>query len=260
MTKIRRRPLVVIAMGMSLVTSLAAFAHAQSAAPSDTAPWPYPIADRGIYANRLFDLLEYQRTSSVSAMHWDFLGWHGSDRRRMVFKSEGVLYPGNGAGGELDAQLLYGRLVTPYFELQTGARLEQHRESADKPLRAFAVLGLQGLSPYRFDIEPVLFLSNKGKISARLTASNDLLVTQRTILQARVETEVAAQSDETFGVRRGFDDLEAGLRLRHEFSREFAPYIGVSYRRAFGITAERVQREGGIANAVQLAAGVRTWF
>ena len=248
-------------LGISLGTVLGATsAVAQAPAPAAKPPWPYPIADQAVYSNVLFDLLEYQRVGSVNALRWDVVGWRGGDQRRVWVKSEGSLYPGAGGRGEFDLQALYGRLVTPFFDLQAGARIEQHREVDRKPARMFAVVGLQGLSPYRFELEPLLFLSNTGKMSGRLTATNDLLLSQRLILQARFETEVAAQTDDGFGVDRGVNDVELGLRLRQEIRRELAPYLGLSYRRSTGAAAGRVRREGGVPNTLQVVAGVRTWF
>ena len=227
---------------------------------SEKSKWPSPTADNATYSYGLFDLLEYQRVGSVNALRWDFLGWRGSDRHRFWFKSEGELNFESPLGGEADLQLLYGKLISPFFDLQTGVRVEQHYERVSKPTRVFAVVGLQGLAPGRFDIEPTLFLSNKGKVSGRFTASVDLYQTQRLVLQPRFETEVAAQRDEQFGVEPGISDAEIGLRLRYEIRREFAPYFGISYRRSFGATRSRVLREGGDPNNLQFIIGVRTWF
>lgn len=226
---------------------------------SDRSGWPSPTADDAPYTFRLFDLLEYQRAGGVNTMRWDFLGWRGGDRNRFWFKSEGELNFASPLGGEADLQLLYGRQITPFFDLQTGVRFEQHYERDSKPKRAFLVIGLQGLAPGRFEVEPALFISNKGKVSGRFTGSLDLYQTQRWIWQPRLETEFAAQRDDEFGVERGISDVEVGVRLRYEIRREYAPYFGISYRQSFGATRARVSREGGATNAIQIVVGVRTW-
>lgn len=223
------------------------------------AAWPSPVDDEEKLFFGLFDLLEYQRIRDFNAVRWDFLGWYGGDRQRWWIKSEGEQYSRSGAGGEADLQALYGKLISPFFDLQAGARVETHFEQNAKVTRGFAVIGLQGLSPYRFDLEPALFLSTTGKVSGRATASYDLLATQRLILQPRAETEFAFQEDRSFGVNRGFNDVEVGLRIRYEVRREFAPYFGVSWRRSFDLTAARVQREGGLSSQVEFVFGVRAW-
>ena len=78
-------------------------------------------------------------------------------------------------------------------------------------------------------------------------------------MQPRFETEFAAQRDDEFGVERGISDVEVGLRLRYEIRREFAPYIGVSFRQSLGATRSRVIREGGAPNEIQIVVGVRMW-
>lgn len=226
---------------------------------TDRTGWPSPTADNATYSLALFDLLEYQRVQTVNALRWDFLNWRGGDRRRFWAKSEGELNLGARLGGEADLQLLYGKLVSPFFDLQVGARVEQHYERAARPVRAFAAVSLQGLSPGRFDVEPALFLSNKGKVMGRFTGSLDLYRTQRVILQPRLETEFAVQRDAEFGLERGLNDVELGVRVRYEIRREVAPYLGVAYRQSFGATRERVLRERGAPNELQVAAGVRVW-
>lgn len=225
---------------------------------SEHPAWPSPVDDSEKYTYVLFDLLEYQRTRGVDVLRWDASGWRGGDRQRFWFKSEGEQYSSAGAGGEADLQALYGKLISPYFDLQAGLRVETHFERTNVT-RGFAVLAFQGLTPYRFEIEPELFLSNKGKVSMRFKASHEWQLTQRLVLQPRVETEIAFQKDESFGVDRGVNDAEAGLRLRYEIRREVAPYAGISFRQSFGAAKDRVLREGGIPNQLQFVFGLRFW-
>lgn len=226
---------------------------------SEQSKWPEPIMDDAPYSYALFDLLEYQSVAGTNALRWDFLSWRGRDRQRFWLKSEGAVYPGTRAGGEADLQALYGKLVSPFFDLQIGARVEQRYEAAASPTRVFAVFGLQGLAPGRFEIEPVLFVSNKGKVSGRFTATFDLLQTQRLIFQPRFEADFAVQRDDEFGVERGVRDIEVGLRLRYEIRREVAPYFGISYRQSLGATRSRAVREGEVPHQLQVVFGIRTW-
>jgi len=226
---------------------------------AERAGWPEPVADDMTQTLALFDLLEYQRVGSVNALRWDFLGWHGGDERRLWVRSEGELNFGPDLGGEADLQVLYGKLISPFFDLLVGGRVEQHYERGSSPTRAFAVVGLQGLSPGRFEVEPSLFLSHKGKVSGRFTAALDLYQTQQLILQPRFETEFSFQRDDDFGVERGMNDVEVGVRLRYEINRKFAPYAGIAYRQSLGATRSRVLREGGAPNEVQIVVGVRVW-
>lgn len=225
---------------------------------SEKSKWPAPVADNANYSYVLFDLLEFQRIRNINAFRWDALGWYGGDKHRLWIKSGGEQYASSRTGGDADIQALYGKLISPYFDVQAGIRYEKHFESTN-PQRVFAVVALQGMAPGRFDIEPAFFVSNKGKTSARFTGTYDAGLTQRLILQPRFETEIAFQRDNEFGVPRGFNDVEVGLRLRYEVRRELAPYIGVTFRQSFDATAQRVLREGGVPNALEFVIGLRMW-
>ena len=43
---------------------------------------------------------------------------------------------------------------------------------------------------------------------------------------------------------RGLSEVQAGLRLRYEFTREFAPYVGVSRVRFYGDSKDLRQIRG----------------
>ena len=88
----------------------------------------------------------------------------------------------------------------------------------------------------------------------------DQRITQRLILQPRVEAEFAAQDVPADRIGSGLSDLELGLRLRYEVKREFAPYIGVSYERRVGRSARFAREDGEDEVSTSLVLGVRTWF
>ena len=95
---------------------------------------------------------------------------------------------------------------------------------------------------------------------ARLEGYYDQSITQRLILQPRAELNFAAQDVRENGIGSGLSDLELGLRLRYEIRREFAPYVGVSWLRKVGDTADFARRQGERVSSTSLVLGVRTWF
>jgi len=105
-----------------------------------------------------------------------------------------------------------------------------------------------------------LFLSDEGDLSARLEAEYEFRLSQRLMLQSRVELNAAFSNDEAIGVGSGLSTVEAGLRLRYEVVREFAPYIGISWSQAFGDTKEFQRIDGEDTDQVSFVAGVRFWF
>ena len=203
----------------------------------------------------MVNLAEAQFGKGPTAFEWDAEGWYGGDIDRLWVKSEG-----EGAFGssieKVEVQALYSKAVGPYFNLQGGVRYDVK----PNPSRVYAVAGFEGLAPSFFDVEGALFLSNKGELMARLEGSYDQRITQRLILQPRAEVNFAAQNTRAIGVGKGLSDAEFGLRLRYDIRREFAPYVGVQYRRAFGDTRRFLRDEGERTGGWSLLTGVRMWF
>ncbi len=222
--------------------------------------WPQPVDDNPVVGLLLADQLELRNSDAPDLLRWDVQGWIGTDYHKLWVKTEGEDRRPSPGGGEAELQVLYSRLIAPFWDLQAGLRYDRlYGEGPDRD-RSFAVLGLEGLAPYRFELEPALFLSAAGDLSARLTATYDLLFTQRLILQPRFETNLAAQQVSRHGVGRGLDDLELGLRLRYELRRELAPYVGVNWLRRFGDSADLARAEGEQVTDLSILAGVRVWF
>jgi copper resistance protein B len=203
----------------------------------------------------LVDQLETLIRDGRDGYAWDAQAWYGGDIHKIWLKTEG-----EGSFGEsaehVEVQALYSRALDPWFNLQAGVR----HDFRPDPERTYAVLGLQGLAPYWFEVEGALFLSDKGDLSARFEAEYDQRLTQKLILQPNIEFDLAAQDVPELGIGSGLSSAELGLRLRYEFVPEFAPYVGVKYERAFGDTARFRRAAGEEAGGWSLLVGLRTWF
>ena len=219
-----------------------------------------PVADNERYGSTLFDVLEFRPgRNGNSEFVWDIEGWYGTDKNRFFYKTEGEQ---NASKSEydVDLQLLYARLISPYFNFQTGIRFEAHKFRGANIVRPQAVFGFEGLAPYFIRLESGVFIDPKGKVSGRLTLTKDFLMTQRWIMQARFETGAAIQQVERFGTGRGLNDMEIGFRFRYETRRKFAPYVGVIFAQSFFGTADLVRQEGGSPSQIRFVMGVRTFF
>lgn len=181
--------------------------------------------------------------------------WLGGDLQRIAAEVEGEA-TSDGALEALETQLHYWRAISPYFNLRAGVR----HDFRPRPQRSYAALGIEGLAPYWFDVEAMLFLSTRGRLSARLEGSLDQRLTQKLIVQPRAEVNLAAQDDRAIGVGAGLSDVELGVRLRYEISPQFAPYVGVEWSRSVGRTARFRRAEGEHASSVGLVTGIRFWF
>lgn len=210
-------------------------------------------------AQKLFQVMnnitEYRAGKGADGYAWESEGWYGGDINRFLLKTEGEGAFGKGVESA-EVQALYSRAIGPYWNVQGGVRYDFE----PNPSRVYATVQLDGLAPGFFDLEGAVFLSNKGELSARASGWYDQRITQRLILQPRIEVDLAAQDSREIGVGAGLSEAEIGVRLRYDIRREFAPYIGVQYQRAFGRTARYQRDEGEDVGGFQFLAGVRTWF
>ncbi len=217
------------------------------------------VMDNKVYSLVLFDRLEYQQTGAENPVTWDMLWWIGGDFTRLWIKSEGAHSTAVG-GGDVEVQALVSRLFAPFWEWQAGLRLDTRYGGGTDRTRVLAVVGLEGLAPYWFEVEPAVFVSQDGDISARVTTTYDMFVTQRLIAQPRIEVNVAVQEVPEFGVGSGLNDLDLGFRLRYEIRREYAPYVGVSWLRRFAGTADLARLTGETVTDFAVLGGLRVWF
>ncbi|MFN3620840.1 copper resistance protein B [Sphingorhabdus sp.] len=200
------------------------------------------------------DRLEYQTRAGDDGYLWDIQGYYGGPTSRLWFKSEG-----EGAFGEqienAEVQALYSRAISPYWDLQGGVR-----QDVTGLETTHAVIGIQGLAPYMFEVDAAMFVSHRGDITARVEAEIDQRITRRLILQPRAEVNLSAQNIPRLGIGSGLDSVEVGVRLRYEFVREFAPYIGVEQSWRIGLSADFARAVGEDPSTTNYVVGVRFWF
>lgn len=224
-------------------------------APLDYVGGMQPVMDNSIFAHVLLEQFEDRAAGNGQHFRYDGQGWIGTDLNKLWVKSEGTV----GTWGQFtdsDQELLYDRAISTYFDLQAGVRMDLD----SGPTRTWAALGVQGLSLYFFDVEATGYVSDRGRAAARLKASYDLLLTNRLILQPEAELNFYSKADPGRTVGSGLSDIDAGLRLRYEFSRKLAPYIGVTYAGYFGQAQPIARSNGDRVQDVRFTFGLRSWF
>jgi copper resistance protein B len=241
----------LLAMGAPALT------WAQTNAPSGSAAAPFgaPVDDQRVYVHAVLDEFEYRAAGSDSVSRWEGEAWVGTDTNRVWLKSEGDLTR-HGVVKDGEHELFYDRPVTTFFDVQTGVRYDL--DSA--PGRAWAAFGVEGLAPYFLHLSATAYASDGGHFAAKTQGSYDLLLTQRLILQPQLEVNAYTEQDPRRQLGSGISDVDAGLRLRYEISRKFAPYVGVSYQRAFGRTAQYARVLGEPVDKFSMLLGIRSWF
>lgn len=207
--------------------------------------------DNSIQNQTLIDRLE---TAKADSVEWDATTWIGTDLNRLWLRTEGVRVGGRTQVADLE--LLYGHSVATWWDVVAGVR-HDFKPGASQD---FVALGVMGTAPYKIETRATVYIGQGGQTAARVEAEYETLLTNRLILQPRIEFNAFGRDDPRRGVGSGLGTVEAGLRLRYEFSRRFAPYIGIVRERAFGATAGLRRDEGVAVDDTRFVTGVRLRF
>jgi len=199
------------------------------------------------------DKLEVRDTDEGTVTGWEGHFWLGRDLNKLWIKTEGERSSEGTEGAEV--QLLYSRAVDPNWDLQFGFR----HDAKPEPRRDWFAIGFSGVAPYFIEIDTALFIEEDEQVNLRLEAEYEFMLTQKWVLSPEVEVNWLGNDDES-RIGSGLSDFEAGIRLRYEISREFAPYIGLNYERLLGDTEDIAEAEGEDTSSTQLVAGLRFWF
>lgn len=234
-----------------MVLAVARIAHADPAsmtAMSDV----MQMNDDASFGMVKFDQLEHAFAAG-SPVVWEGDAWYGGDFDKIWLRGEG-----EHEDGRLDArtELFWDHAFASFWDWQLGAR----RDSGLADGRNWAAFGVRGIAPYWFDIEATGYVGDRGRAAFRLRTEYEILFTQRLILQPELEANAYAKNDPRREVGSGLSDAEFGLRLRYEIRREFAPYVGLVWKRRFGDAARFTRADGHDPTDAQLVAGIRFWF
>ena len=236
------------------------FEAAESPPPAD---FPEPVPDDKLYAFTLFDQLEYRAATDNEAadrLGWDAQGWIGGDFNKFWWKNEGEAAFDGPDEGETETDLLYARLITPFWYAQVGAQYANEWTQDDYEDRWSGVIALQGLAPYKFEFDNSLYISEDGDVTFVTEIEYDLRITQRLVLQPRSEVGFAFQDVAERRLGAGMTDITLDLRLRYEIKREFAPYIGIRYQSLVGETDNIAEADGEDTEQLFFLAGLRFAF
>jgi copper resistance protein B len=228
-------------------------APAPDATSGDPAPFGSPVMDQHVFYHALLNQFE-GRFGDEKSLRWSGEAWAGTDSHRIWFRSEGKLT--NGLLDDGQHELFYARPISTYFNVLAGGRYDLD----SLPGRGWGALGIEGLAPLFFRVGATGYASGDGHFAAKLEGSYDLLITQRLILQPQIEMNFYTRDDPARHVGAGLSEIDAGLRLRYEITRKFAPYVGVTYEGKFGRTADLIRSDGGATDEVRFALGIRGWF
>jgi copper resistance protein B len=214
----------------------------------------HAVHDDAVHWFALVDRLETWEGDHGSPVAWEASGWIGTDLDRAWFRSEGEAMDGSVESASVE--VLYGRAISRWWDAVAGIR----HDFGEGPSRNYAAVGVIGLAPYMFEVEATAYLGESGQAGLAVEVEHEMLITNRLILQSVVETEAWAKDDPARGLGSGLAKVESALRLRYEFTRRFAPYVGIVRERLFGRTADYHEAGDGEADDTRFVIGLRTWF
>lgn len=226
----------------------------------DSGPYALPgprqlrLADEKRFFHLLVNKLEWQHSQAENVTAYDTQAWFGNTYDKLAVKAEGEWHKGKLADAR--TELLWQHAVSAYWNTQLGARLD----GGPGPARKWLAFGIQGLSPYWFEVDATAYVGEQGRTAFRLDSDYELLITQRLILQPALSLNWYGKDDVARGIGSGIANTAVGLRLRYEFSRRFAPYIGVQRQHSWGRSADLARQNGEPVAQTQWLAGVRVWF
>jgi copper resistance protein B len=212
------------------------------------------MLDHAAVGMLMIDQLEFTHGDDSSGQRWEVQGRYGNDLDKLWLRSEGEHEDGRLEHADMEA--LWSHAVAPYWDTQLGVR----HDFGTGPARDWVAFGIEGLAPYFFETQATFYVGSSGRTAARLRTDYDVLITQRLILQPEFEANIHGKSDPRRDIGAGLSQVDIGLRLRYEIRREFAPYIGIVWRRRFGQTADFMRDAGQSPFDAQVVAGLRIWF
>jgi copper resistance protein B len=215
------------------------------------------MMDWGKASFLLFDELEYVPAAAGRPIEFEALGWYGGAINRLWVRSEAEVST-RYSEKEAELEVMYGRLVTPYWDALVGVRVDR-QWGDESATRALLAVGIVGLAPLRFEFAPTLYVSKDGDLAARLDASYQFLLTQRLVLEPGLDMNLASRAVPEFGIGSGLNDVKLAARLRYEIRRKFGPYVGVTWTKRVGSTADLARAAGEDASGADLVLGVRMW-
>jgi copper resistance protein B len=214
----------------------------------------HTVHDTGVHYFVLFDQFELQTGGPSPGLNLDNKSWIGGDLNRVWFRAE-TETEGSDVGSA-QAHALYGRAIARWWDLVAGVR----QDMSPGPGQTWAAVGIQGLAPYWFEVEATAYVGAEGRTHLRFETEYELLLTNRLVLQPLLELELYGKSIPESGIGSGLSTTELGARLRYEIRRELAPYVGVTWTRRYGGTADFARDRDEDVSAARLALGLRMWF
>ena len=236
--------------------ALAAPAHAEALqpVPEDRFDNPQYEGRETENAGVFVDFLGLARSrDGTNAFQWDGGFWLGNDKHKFWTKSSGSRTVGQ-TDGKIDLQYTYA------FENNWETVLGLRHDFGSFKAQDWMTFGIQGMGPFEIGVEFLGYWGAGGQTAANLKLEKDIELGHGFVLMPKLEGYVLSNNDPTREIGAGLTEASATLRLRYELTKIVAPYIGVSYTRLFGNTAQYAREAGSSSSETLWLAGVQVRF
>ena len=198
--------------------------------------------------------LEAAYSEDDTRMQWNVEGWLGTDLHKLVLTSEGARLDGRSESQEL--RLFYRRAISPYWNMELGWHHEPLAEQRDDR----ALIGFSGTAPWFIETEATLLAGPGTDLSAELSLEREVRLSRQWVLAPEIGLTAHNFSDTAEHQGSGLSDLDLELRLLWEIRPDVMPYVGVTWERKLGDTADLARATGHDVEETQWRLGISFWF
>ena len=188
-------------------------------------------------------------------INFEATGWYGTDSNRIRLRTEGSAQTKDDKEIDSLSSLAYWKPLSIFWNGEAGVAYDTENDNAA------LMAGIVGTAPYFIETDARAYLYTDGQLRLDLGAEYEWRLDQHWVVIPEVGLTAFSKDDHDNGITKGFNEMEAEVRLTYEtFSRQLAPYVGVSYETALGKARGQRRQENESVDSSSLTAGVKFWF
>ncbi|WP_296237448.1 copper resistance protein B [Psychrobacter sp. UBA5136] len=188
-------------------------------------------------------------------INYEFDTWYGTDSNRVTLRSEGSIQTKDDKEIDSLTSLSYWKPLSIFWNGEAGVAYDTEND------KSAVMAGIAGTAPYFIETDARAYLYTDGQVRLDLGAEYEWRLDQHWVVRPELELTAFSKDDTDNGITKGFNEFEAEVRLAYEtFSRQLAPYVGISYETALGNARDLRRQEDEAVDSSSVTAGVKFWF
>ena len=181
----------------------------------------------------------------------------GTDENRLFIEANSEKSESSDINYDISA--LYSRNVAPFWDVQTGVRYSEDKNSPNNN-RIDGVIGILGLAPYFFETQAYLYGGENNFWGTSFEFERDLILTKKLITQHYIEADLVFRDDSDYAAKSGLSELKTGIKTRYEITKRIKPFIDVAYQYEKGQKATSMQEATDSEKGWKYGAGIELVF